>query len=73
MLFSLAGGAVSYVMVNGAPGFLQKLTEEEKTAPAVPAPSETEEAPPAEVTWRVPLGEILSGFAGDGPDPAGQG
>ena len=49
VVISLAGGAVSYVMVNGAPAFLQSAEESE-----VPAETPAEEEPSPDNAWRVP-------------------
>ncbi len=58
VIVSLAGGAVSYIIVNGAPGFLQNLRgagDEEEVPTEAPAAT-----PGAETTWRVPLGPSLA-------------
>jgi succinoglycan biosynthesis transport protein ExoP len=62
VLVSLAGGAVSYVVVNGAPGFLQNLMSEEQAAPEAkpqeesPAPDNARVAPQG-TQLPLPLGE----------------
>ena len=70
VLFSLAGGAVSYVVVNGTPGFLQGFDDDTRSAPQA---SPDAEAPGDDNASLVPLDTLVSSPLDESPESDGRG